>query len=63
MIFLALVGVAALIYFAGDKAEPQAIPESFDLRSINLAVEDQTKYLWKLTGGGIVSYIVLNAER
>ena len=59
---LPLLGVlagAGGIIAATDKSSPKPITESFEQNEINLALEAHTKYLWKLTGGGVIVYLLV----
>ena len=59
---LPLLGVlagAGGIIAATDKSSPKPITESFEQNEINLALEAHTRYLWKLTGGGVIVYLLV----
>jgi len=59
---LAILGVlagAGGIVAATDKSSPKPITESFQQNEINLALEAHTRYLWQLTGGGVIAYLLI----
>ena len=59
---LAILGVlagAGGLIAATDKSSPKPITESFQQNEINLAVEAHTRYLWQLTGGGVIVYLLI----
>ena len=53
-----LAGVGGIIA-ATDKSSPKPITESFQENEINVALEAHTKYLWQLTGGGVIVYLLI----
>jgi len=59
---LAIIGILAGvggIIAATDKSSPKPITESFQENEINVALEAHTKYLWQLTGGGVIVYLLI----
>ena len=56
---LGILAGAGGIIAATDKSSPKPIVESFEQNEINLALEAHTKYLWQLTGGGVIVYLLI----
>ena len=55
-----LAGAGGIVAFTTDRKTPKPIAESFENNFINTAVEEHTAYLWKLTGAGVVIFLVVN---
>ena len=56
---LGVLAGAGGIVAATDKSSPKPITESFQQNEVNLALEAHTRYLWQLTGGGVIVYLLI----